>query len=57
MTISACKATEGKSKCVLRHNCERYKNHLDAVGKTQSYIKPVFPGEGSVCNNYKPIQK
>lgn len=57
MTISACKATEGKSKCVLRHNCERYKNHLDAVGKTQSYIKPVFPGEGSVCLNYKPIQK
>lgn len=56
MKISACKATYGKSKCALRFDCERYKKHLNAVDKTQSYIQPTFSDEG-VCNNHKPIQK
>lgn len=49
--LSACKATEGKNKCVIRHNCGRYDRHLNSTSKQHSYIKPQFP-VNSDCENF-----
>ena len=49
--ISACSATQVKTKCVLRHACRRYDLHLNSPSKQQPYKKPQFP-VNSDCENF-----